>query len=276
MASNTISEPDSETLNVVSFELIKGGFQSALKETASLIERTAMSPIVREKKDYFTAFFDADGRLVTGMAHPVGANMMDCILEDFPVSEIQPGDLFLYNDCYRAQGGVSHLPDLVFAAPFAQDGQIVGFCACFGHFSDIGGMTPGSYSGVATEVYQEGIMIPPVKLFEAGELNKNVANIVLRNSRVPELMRGDMRALVAATKLAVKRGEEICGRHGVAAVVEAFAQMQSQTEHAVRKAYLALPDGVYEVADFLDADPLTGESKRIEVSLQKSGDEIII
>lgn len=276
MASTVMTKTDNETLNVVTFELIKGGFQSALKETASLIERTAMSPIVREKKDYFTAFFDADGRLVTGMAHPVGANMMECILEEFPVGQIQPGDLFLYNDCYRAKGGVSHLPDLVFAAPIAEESQIVGFCTCFGHFSDIGGMTPGSYSGVATELYQEGIIIPPVRLYEAGEFNKDIANLVLRNSRVPDLMRGDMRALLAATKLAVKRGEEICGRYGVAAVTAAFAQMQAQTEHAVRKAYAALPDGVYEVTDSLDADPLTGESKRIEVSLQKSGDEIII
>ena len=276
MASNVMIDTENRALNIVTFELIKGGFQSALKETASLIERTAMSSIVREKKDYFTAFFDAEGRLVSGMAHPVGANMMECILEEFPVDQMQSGDLFVYNDCYRAKGGVSHLPDLVFAAPLIHEGQIVGFCTCFAHFMDIGGMSPGSYSGVATEVYQEGIMIPPVRLYEAGQLNESITNILLRNSRFPELMRGDMRALLAATQLAAMRAEEICGRYGAVAVMEAFAQMQSQTEQAVRKAYAALPDGIYEASDSLDGDPLTGESKRISVSLQKNGDDIVI
>ena len=276
MDKNPTTEVDEESLNVVTFELIKGGFQSALKETGSLIERTAMSAIVREKKDYFTAFFDGDGRLASGMAHPVGANMMECILEEFSVDQMQPGDVYLYNDCYRSRGGVSHLPDLVFAAPVIFEGKLVGFCTCFGHFMDIGGSTPGSYSGTSTELYQEGIIIPPVKLYEAGKLKDDVINIVLRNTRYPDVMRGDMRALVAAANLGVKRSTELCDRYGAAAVVVAFARMQSQTENAVRKAYAALPDGTYEASDSIDSDPLTGESKRITVSLQKYGDDIVI
>jgi len=162
---------ESESLNPVTYEIIKGGFNAALNETGGLIERTAMSSIIREKKDYFTSFFDNEGRLALGLAHPVGANMMECILEEFPVGGMQQGDLFMYNDCYRAKGGVSHLPDFVFSAPVIDSDQVVALCTCFGHFTDIGGMVPGSYSGSATEVFQEGIMIPPVKLYDAGRLN---------------------------------------------------------------------------------------------------------
>ena len=276
MASNVMTNTDNGMLNVVTFELIKGGFQSALKETASLIERAAMSAIVREKKDYFTAFFDAQGRLVLGMAHPVGGNMMNCILEEFPVSEMKTGDIYLYNDCYRSEGGVSHLPDLVFATPLIRDEDLVGFCTCFAHFMDIGGMAPGSYSGVATEVFQEGIIIPPVKLYDAGNPNEYIFKILLRNSRFPDLMQGDMKALLAATQLSAKRSDELCDRYGAESVKEAFVQMQDQTEAAVKKAYASLPDGTYTAADFLDSDPLTGESKRIEVRLEKSGDDIVI
>lgn len=276
MAKTSSITTKTDGLNVVTFELVKGGFQSALMETASLIERTAMSSIIREKKDYFTAFFDAAGRLALGLAHPVGANMMECILEEFPVNEMSPGDLFLYNDCYRSQGGVSHLPDLVFAAPIWQNEEVIGFCTCFGHFTDIGGSTPGSYSATSTEIYHEGIIIPPVKLYDAGKLDESIINILLRNSRTPEAMRGDMRALLAAAKLAVKRSEEMCERYGADAVVASFARMQSQTEQAVREAYMALPDGTYDAEDSIDSDPLTGESKKIAVSLQKTGDEIVI
>ncbi|MEH6517324.1 MAG: hydantoinase B/oxoprolinase family protein [Halioglobus sp.] len=275
--TNDIKEKnDDEKLNVVTFELIKGGFQSALKETASLMERAAMSAIMREKKDYFTAFFDAQGRLVAGMAHPIGANMMDCILEEFPVGEMKTGDIYMYNDCYRSQGGVSHLPDLVFSTPVIKDDKLVGFCTCFAHFVDIGGMAPGSYSAVATEVFQEGIIIPPVKLYDAGELNEYIVNILVRNSRFPKLVRGDMEAVLAATRLSAKRSGELCDRYGTASVMEAFAQMQNQTEAVVKKAYASLPDGSYTASDSLDGDPLTGESKTIEVTFEKSGDDIVI
>ena len=276
MATNMINNSDNEALDVVTFELIKGGFQSALKETASLMERAAMSAIMREKKDYFTAFFDAKGRLVAGMAHPVGANMMNCIIEEFPVSEMKAGDIYMYNDCYRAEGGVSHLPDLVFSTPFIRGDELVGFCTTFAHFVDIGGMAPGSYSAVATEVFQEGIIIPPVKLYDEGEINKNIINILLRNSRFPKLLKGDMDAVLAATRLSVKRSNELCDRYGTESVKEAFLQMQNQTEAVVKKAYASLPDGTYTASDSLDSDPLTGESKRIEVTLEKSGDDIVI
>ena len=127
-------------LDTVTLELIKGAIQSARAEMEALIERSAMSPFIREKKDYFTAFFDRDGRLVVSTALPMAAgNLIDCILERYPRDQMKAGDLYLYNDSYGSRGAVSHNNDMVFIAPVFSDARVVAFAEAWGHLWDIGG-----------------------------------------------------------------------------------------------------------------------------------------
>jgi len=123
----------------ITLELIKGMMRSARAEMEALIERTAMSPFIREKKDYFTAFFTRDGRMLFGTNLPLGGNLLDAILEQYPAETMRPGDLYWYNDCYGTCGGVSHSPDMVFVAPVFHAHQLVGFAEAWGHLWDIGG-----------------------------------------------------------------------------------------------------------------------------------------
>ena len=156
-------------LDTVTLELIKGAIQSARVEMEALIERSAMSPFIREKKDYFTAFFDRDGRLVVSTALPLAAgNLIDCIFERYPRDDMRPGDLYLYNDSYGSRGAVSHNNDMVFIAPVFSDARIVAFAEAWGHLWDIGGMVPGSISPAATDVFQEGIVVPPSRVLRDG------------------------------------------------------------------------------------------------------------
>jgi len=175
----------------ITLELIKGMMRSARAEMEALIERTAMSPFIREKKDYFTAFFTRDGRMLFGTNLPLGGNLLDAILTQYPAETMRPGDLYWYNDCYGTCGGVSHSPDMVFVAPVFYDHQLVGFAETWGHLWDIGGMMPGSISPATTEVYHEGIIMPPIRIYREGVLNDEVFRIFARNSRFPDILKLD-------------------------------------------------------------------------------------
>ena len=229
----------------ITLELIKGMMRSARAEMEALIERTAMSPFIREKKDYFTAFFTRDGRMLFGTNLPLGGNLLDAILAQYPAETIRPGDLYWYNDCYGTCGGVSHSPDMVFVAPVFYDHQLVGFAEAWGHLWDIGGMMPGSISPAATEVYHEGIIMPPIRIYREGVLNDEVFRIFARNSRFPDILKGDLRAILASCRLGKQRLEDIFTRFGMDTTLAAFEHIIQQSTAAVRQAFdTRVPDGV--------------------------------
>ena len=181
------------------------------------------------------------------------------------------GDLYIYNDAYGTGGGVSHLPDMVFVAPVFQDGELFAFAEAWGHLWDIGGMVPGSISPQATSTFQEGVLIPPVKVMAAGVLNEEVFRIFTRNSRFPDMMRGDLKALMAACHLGKRRLEEAVARFGLRAVTDAFEFMLSQSEQALRaEIERRVPDGAFGFRDFIDSDGVTEESYSVHVTLSKS------
>src|SRR5512146_1535625 len=144
-------------VDAVTIEIIKGALRSAQAECEALLERTAMSPVIREKQDYFIGFYDAGGRLVTGTKLPLFGDVMRPILDRFPADDIRPGDIFWYNDCYASRGGVSHTSDQVFATPVFVDGTLVAFAQSWAHFRDIGGAWPGSNTPGTESIFQEGI-----------------------------------------------------------------------------------------------------------------------
>ncbi|MCZ6874995.1 MAG: hydantoinase B/oxoprolinase family protein [bacterium] len=259
----------------VRLELIKGMMRSARAEMEALIERTAMSPFIREKKDYFTAFFDAQGRLLYGTNLPLGGNLLDCILAQYPVATMQSGDLYWYNDCYGSQGGVSHSPDMNFVAPVFHQQQVVGFAQAWGHLWDIGGTMPGSISPAATEIFHEGMIMPPVRIYRAGVLNDEVWRLFARNSRFPAILKGDLRAIMASCRLGMQRFEEIFQRFGPPTVLAACDLMIQQSEAAVRQAFnTQVPDGTYSFRDYLDSDGVTEQSYSVHLTLSKSNGDI--
>jgi N-methylhydantoinase B len=254
----------------ITLELIKGMMRSARAEMEALIERTAMSPFIREKKDYFTAFFTRDGRMLFGTNLPLGGNLLDAILAQYPADTMRPGDLYWYNDCYGTCGGVSHSPDMVFVAPVFYDYQLVGFAETWGHLWDIGGMMPGSISPAATEVYHEGIIMPPIRIYREGMLNDEVFRIFARNSRFPDILKGDLRAILASCRLGKQRLEEIFARFGVDTTLAACEQIIQQSMAAVRQAFeTRVPDGSYSFRDYLDSDGITDQSYSVHLTLVK-------
>ena len=242
----------------------------------ALIERSAMSPFIREKKDYFTAFFDRDGRLVVSTALPMAAgNLIDCILERYPRDEMRPGDLYLYNDSYGSHGAVSHNNDMVFIAPVFSGARIVAFAEAWGHLWDIGGMVPGSISPAATDVFQEGIVVPPSRVLRDGVWNEELIRTFVRNTRFPDMVRGDLSAIMAAVRLGGRRMEEIAERFGAGAVEAAFAGMLDQSERALRKAFAErVPDGRYSFRDYIDSDSVSEKSYSVAVTVEKRGETV--
>jgi N-methylhydantoinase B len=265
-----MNAPDQFTL-----ELIKGALNAARREMEALIARTSMSPFIREKKDYFTAFLNPKGELVVSTSLTLAGNLVDAILETYPVETMRPGDLYWYNDAYGTGGAVSHLPDMVFIMPVFHEGRLIAFAEAWGHLWDIGGSVPGSISPHATSVFQEGIMIPPVRVMREGVENEEVIRIFTRNTRFPAMMQGDLKAIMAACRLGVRRLTETVARHGVAAVEAAFETMITQSEQALRGQLRArVPDGEYSFRDRIDSDAVTDRSYFVDVTLRKQGDEV--
>ncbi|MCZ6844239.1 MAG: hydantoinase B/oxoprolinase family protein [SAR324 cluster bacterium] len=264
-------------IDPVTLELVKGAIRSARQEMEALIERTSMSPFIREKKDYFTALYDVRGNLVSGIHHSVAGNLLDCVFEHYPAQAMRPGDLFAYNDPYTSHGAVSHSPDMVFVSPVFHEQRLSAFAVSWGHLWDIGGIMPGSISPDATDNFQEGIVLPPVKMYSAGELNEELFRSFLRNSRFPEMVRGDIKAIMGSCRLGRQRMEELFQRFGSDTTATAFDMMIHQSEAALRQALeTTVPDGSYSFRDYLDSDAVTDESPWVQVNLQKEGGKVLL
>jgi N-methylhydantoinase B len=236
-------------------EIIKGALRSIQGEMEAVLERTAMSAFIREKKDFFVALFSPDGRMVIGTSLPFFGDVIGPILSEYPASQMLPGDVYWFNDCYGSAGAVSHSSDQVFVCPVFHEGLLAGFVQSWAHFSDIGGMRPGSLSPEATDVFQEGIIIPPVKLYASGILNEEAFRIFVRNSRFPEMVVGDMRALSAAVHLGEMRLQELLRRFGGEVVLQCFSSMLEETERIVRARFRRIfPNGSYEFQEIVDQD----------------------
>ncbi len=244
-----------ETCDPVTLEIVRGAIRAAQAEMEALLERTAISAFIREKKDFYTALFDADGVVAVGSNVPVFGDITTPVFAHFPKEEMQPGDLYWYNDCYGSRGAVSHSNDQVFLAPIFLDGRRCGFVMAWAHFADIGGLRPGSISPDATDIFQEGIIIPPTKLIDRGVTNEATLAIFHRNSRYPEQSRGDTRALMAAVTLGTRRVEEILRRFGPDVIADALRQLLARTRRVVR-ARLAetFPYGTHRFTDMIDSD----------------------
>ena len=264
----------------ISLEVFKNMFISVSEEMGVALQRTAYSPNIKERRDFSCAVFDRDGQMVAQAAHqPVHLGAMpasvQAALETFP-GALRPGDMVVLNDPYL---GGTHLPDITLVAPVytgkGGDRQLAGFVSNRGHHADVGGMTPGSLP-LSTELYQEGLILPPVKLARSGRLNQEVVQIICRNSRTPEERKGDLTAQIASIRVGEKRLQEVVETYGAEDTLEHMAALLDYSERVTRQAIEKVPDGVYRVVDYMDDDGLTDEPVPIAVTITVAGDRLTI
>jgi N-methylhydantoinase B len=268
-------ERPSDGCDPITLEIVRGALRATQSEMEALIERTAMSPFIREKKDFYAALFDATGRLIVGSNLPISGDVIGPIVEHYPFDTMREGDIYWYNDCYASRGAVSHSPDQVFACPVFHDGELVAFAQSWAHFNDIGGMRAGSLSPDCTEIFQEGIIVPPVRVARDGQFNDELMRVFLRNSRFPAMSQGDTRASIAAIRLGERRLVELFGRFGSDRMRDAFAQLIARTEAAIRQRFHALiPPGEYRFTDALDSDGQGNGPVKLRHRLSVTADRI--
>lgn len=261
----------------VALEVIRGAVRAAQSEMEALIERTAMSAFIREKKDFYTALFDAEGVMSVGSNVPVFGDVCGPVFRDFPAESMRPGDVYWYNDCYGSQGAVSHSNDQVLLAPVFHEGQRVALVMSWAHFADIGGLRPGSISPDATEIFHEGIIIPPTKLVDQGAVNEAALRIFFRNSRWPLAAQADLRALLAAVGLGSTRMQEIAARFGAGVLADALAQLLARTEQTVRRGLAEIfPVGTHRFTDRIDGDGKGSGSLALRFALTRTPDDRFI
>jgi N-methylhydantoinase B len=222
------------------------------EEMGAVLEYAACSPNIKERRDYSCALFDAQGRLIAQAAHiPVHLGAMPALMAYLlPRFEWQQGDMALTNDPYHAG---THLPDWTLIAPVFVEGRLVGFVASRAHHADTGGATPGSMP-LATEIYEEGLRIPPTKIVQAGALNEPLLELILHNVRTPDERRGDLMAQIGANQMGVRRLQELLQSEGVAVWQERFEMLMRYSEQLMRAALRQIPHGEYEFVDYLDDD----------------------
>lgn len=196
-------------VDTVTVDIIENALKNAREEMDAVLFRTAMSPGIREQGDCFPMIANKDGKMVVGQFGSFIHGFMDAFN-----GELEEGDIILTNDPYMTNAAVSHLPDWIILIPIFKDGRHIAWSAMFGHMSDNGGMVPGSIPIKAETIYQEGIRIPPTKLYKKGELQEDILELILHNVRTPQWNRFDLNALVAACKTAAKRCQEISARFG--------------------------------------------------------------
>jgi N-methylhydantoinase B len=242
----------------------------------SLMERCAMSPFIKEKKDYFVGIYDARGRIVACHISASGPSMLTAILKTYPLASMRPGDVYWFNDPYITDGAVQHHQDMVFVVPVFHAGALVAFSATFGHYQDIGGLRAGSISPHATEIYHEGTLVPPVRIVREGQLNEEAYRIFLRNSRMPDMVEGDTRAMMASCHLAESRLAELFSRYGAPTVLDAFDAYIAATGARARELFLQMiPEGSWSFHDFLDSDGgAEARPYRVDLTLTRTGDHV--
>ncbi|WP_157519748.1 hydantoinase B/oxoprolinase family protein [Herbidospora daliensis] len=233
-------------------EIVEGTLASVEMEVETAIARTARSPMIRDAHDFRAGIHDVRLRKLTGRSYSA---LVQPIVRDFPVETMNPGDVFFHNDVYLSEGGIGHLPDLCVTVPVFHDGQVVAFVQAFGHHDDIGGACPGSMPSGARSVFEEGLMVPPIRLWDRGVPNDAALRIMTRNSRMPDSLAGDLDAECSACLMGARRLGELFDRYGREAVEACFDAILAKTTETFRRELLAkIPEGVHVWEDYAEHD----------------------
>ena len=270
--------PPTPPLDAITLEIVWNGLKSINDEFWITIQKSAFSTNIKERHDHSTAIADARGRLITQaeMALPIHlASLLDLmrILVTRYGGDIADGDLFIANDPHVAGG--THLPDINMAMPVFVEGRLVAFVSNLAHHADVGGAARGSMSGGMSEIYQEGLRIPVMRLYRAGELDSELFELLLLNMRLPAERRGDLNAQIAACRLGVDRMKQLFARYGSKTVECAFGQILERTAKRMRAGIAAIPDGSYRFEDVLDDDGLKERNVKFALEVRKAGERIV-
>ena len=264
------------------FEIVKNSFYKIAEEMRIVLCKTAYSPILKSAGDFSCGVFDARGDMVAqGPDLPIHLGSMPdavrAVVSAF-AGDVHPGDVFIHNDPY--QGG-SHLPDINVVRPAFSAGRLLGYACLRAHWPDVGSATPGSY-GAVTEIYGEGLRLPPLRLISKGVLNADLEKVILANVRTPDERKGDLGAQLAATLRATERLEALAKRYGGEQIIAYMAEVMDYSERLMRATLADLPDGEGFFEDFCDGDgiPDTADGKDapfwVRMRVRKSGDRLSV
>lgn len=272
------AESATATFNAAALEILSNRLLSVAEEMGAVLIRTAYSTNIKERRDCSTAVFDAHGQMIAQaelipmhLGSLLGA--VDAVFTKY--GDMQPGDMFITNDPYS--GGGTHLPDIAMVTPVFYENVLVGFTANIAHHADVGGKVPGSTSGDATSIFQEGIRIPLVRICTAGQVDQAVVDFVLLNSRTPAERDGDLGAQIAANRTGARRLADVVARYGVKIYFQGVDLLINYAEKLMRANIAKLPSGTYSFTDYLDDDGINlGVPVPITVTVKIEGDQALV
>lgn len=259
-----------QQLDSITVEVVRNKLDGIANEMESTLLRSSFSPIVREGLDASASLFTLEGEsLAQAVAIPIHlATMIPVvrrIISEFPPSSMNEGDIYLMNDPYL---GGTHLPDIALVMPIFVSGRPIAFAATMTHHQDVGGMAPGSIPTNATEIYQEGLRLPPLKFRDRTVFNDTLIKILRLNSRIPDTFMGDIHAQVSACSVGAQRVAEVATVHGANLLQAIFADLLNRSELMTREALRAIPEGTYRYVDYNDNDGIDLDKRiRIEVAV---------
>jgi N-methylhydantoinase B len=259
----------------VTLEVVRNALYAVAEEMSAIVMRSARSPLLKEAGDLSSALTDAQGRLIAqGRDIPIHMGVMAFTVKEFlkrvPAGTLRDGDVWFLN---LPEVGGNHLPDVKALRPVFADGRLVAFAVNLAHWADIGGAVPGSYVPWATECYQEGLRIAPIRLFSAAGPERHAIDLILANLRGRDEREGDLFAQFAANDVAARRLGELVAQYGVPTLAACFERFHAESEAQMRAALRGLPDGAWEGEDWLDDDGVEAGAIRINVRVDKRGDE---
>ena len=264
--------------NPITIALVQNRLDHIARHMGWVMVRTSRSPIFNQSHDFSCYITDAAGTLVSQAdgipIHTGGGGFAVRALLEVFVDRIEPEDVFLLNDPYVAGG--NHLPDWVIARPVFAEGALVAFACNRAHQSDIGGGAAGTYNSMATEIFHEGIRLPPLKLVERGEVRGDLWQLLMLNTRCPELLDGDLRAMLGSTRVGAEEIERLVVDFGVSAAIELFDAILDHADRRLRSVVAELPDGVFRAEEGYDNDCFEPADIRLRLTLTKTGDAMTV
>ena len=265
-------------MDSITLAVLRGALEQIAEEMDTLIASSAISPVIADAWDRASGIFHPQsGEVIvqgsTGL--PIFIVVMQHtvqeVLKDHPASTMRPGDVIIVNDPYR---GGTHTMDVKFVMPYFRDGKLLAILANTGHWPDVGAMAPGGFTPCSTDVYQEGLRFPPVKIYEEGRLNTAIVQVMMSNMRVAEDRKGDMAAQINALHLGARRLDELFDSYDTAVVFDAIDELKARSEQLMRKHISAIPDGIYHAQDWMDSDGVDPEPFLLDLKMIVEGEVI--
>ena len=260
-----------QPVDSVTLDIIENALKNARYEMDAVLFRTAMSPGIREQHDEFPMIANRDGKMVVGQFGSFIHGFMNSYN-----GTIEEGDVFLTTDPYSCDGAISHANDWLVLIPIYKEKRLIGWSAMFGHMTDIGGKVPGSLPTDARQIFEEGIVIPPTKIYKRGQLQEDILNLILHNCRLPHWNRSDFNAIVAACRTAEKRCVELSGRFGDDVFFSAMDELLARNKRAMRQLITnSIPESKTYFEDYICDDGMGYGPYKLACTMWREGDKVI-